>query len=200
MITCRSCNTPNQPDAQFCVGCGAPLNTAPAVPEGAIYCPSCNTANPPDAQFCITCGTPLSTAPAYETAPMPPAPAVPEPPAPEPYAPSPAPEPAAAASAYAATANATPKDRTTALLLEILPTFVGVFGIGWIYGGNPTVGVLLMVGMFIWEVLAVIGSIVTLGLGCFCFVPINLVVMGVSAYFLNEYMQQRPGLFGAKLF
>ena len=196
MITCRSCNTPNQPDAQFCISCGTPLTTAPVTPEGAIYCPSCNTANPPDAQFCITCGAPLSTAPVYETAPMPEATPTP-PPAPEPYAPSVVPTPAPS-PAYAAAASAMPKDRSMALLLEILPALVGVFGIGWIYGGNITVGVLLMVGMLVWDVVAVLGSVVTLGLGCFCFVPINLVALGVSAYFLNEYMRQHPELFGAK--
>jgi hypothetical protein len=196
MITCRSCDTPNQPDAEFCTNCGAPLATAPATPEGAIHCPSCNTANPPDAQFCITCGAPLSTAPVYETAPV--LEAVPTPPpAPEPSAPlgaaTPAPSPA-----YAAPASATLKDRGTALLLEILPALFGVFGIGWIYGSNTTAGVLLMVGMLVWEALAVVGSIVTLGVGCFCFVPINLVVIGISAYLLNEYTQQHSELFGAK--
>jgi ribosomal protein L40E len=196
MITCRSCNTPNQPDAQFCIGCGTPLVTEPVTPAGAVHCPSCNAVNPPEAQFCVTCGAPLSTAPVYETAPTPEPVAAPRP-APAPPAPSAAPAPAPS-PAHAAAASATLKDRTTALLLEILPAFVGVFGIGWIYSGNTTAGVLLMVGMLVWDVLGVLGSIATLGVGCFCFVPINLVVMGISAYFLNEHTRQHPELFGAK--
>ncbi len=210
MITCRACNTPNPDEAQFCTGCGAPLTDAPATPAGAINCPSCNAANPPEAQFCVSCGAPLSTAPVYEVtptaapaqspapaplpeaAPTPPGFAPAQPAAPEPYAPSPIP-------AYTTASGAVLKSRTTALLLEILPALFGFFGIGWIYSGNITAGVLWLIGMLTWEFIALLLSIATLGLGCFCFVPLNLVVMGISAYFLNEYTLRHSEEFGPKV-
>lgn len=73
---CPQCQTPNPPNAKFCVGCGAPLAmettpvaettttpqvetaTTPTTTPAQDYklCPSCNQKNKLDAKFCIICG------------------------------------------------------------------------------------------------------------------------------------------------
>jgi hypothetical protein len=80
-INCPECQTPNLPQAKFCVGCGKPLPkevtpTVPTVQSTAgesiatstpqktetdqetdfKVCPSCNQKNKPNAKFCIICG------------------------------------------------------------------------------------------------------------------------------------------------
>jgi len=51
-VRCHKCNRPNDVDARFCSGCGAPLGkTKP--------CPGCHELNDPDARFCDNCGRPL---------------------------------------------------------------------------------------------------------------------------------------------
>ncbi len=88
MQTCPHCQTPNRPNAKFCVKCAAPLGTAPASPPETIpppqpplepqtespACPHCGTVINPKARFCARCGQPL-TAEAAPSSPSPVAPA-----------------------------------------------------------------------------------------------------------------------------
>lgn len=90
-----------------------------------------------------------------------------------------------------------PKDKSIALILELLPGFFGFLGFGWIYSGNTNTGVLLLAGMIVWSIIAVGLVVLTGGLACFCTLPINLAVVGGSAYFLNQYTKEHPELFGA---
>jgi hypothetical protein len=100
--------------------------------------------------------------------------------------------------------NATPppyvqrplKDKSLALILELLLGLFGFLGIGWIYSNQTTTGILCLVGMFVWNIIAFFIIILTGGLGCFCTFPVNLAAVGVSAYLLNNYTQEHPELFG----
>jgi hypothetical protein len=88
------------------------------------------------------------------------------------------------------------KDRSIALILEILPGFFGLLGFGWIYSDNTNTGIMWLVGVLVWDVIAITISILTAGFGCFCTVPINLMLVAISASTLNNYTKQRPELFG----
>jgi hypothetical protein len=87
------------------------------------------------------------------------------------------------------------KDKGVALILEILPGLFGILGLGWIYSGNTVVGVAWLVGMLVWDFIAVLVLIFSGGLGCLCTIPINLVAVAVSAFFLNNYISQHDELF-----
>ena len=63
MATCRRCGEDNPARARFCLGCGAPLQSA---------CPSCGEQNPPHARFCLACGTQLGAQAAAPTSAPPP--------------------------------------------------------------------------------------------------------------------------------
>ena len=88
------------------------------------------------------------------------------------------------------------KDRGIALVLEILPGLFGLLGFGWIYAGNTTTGILWLGGVFVWDIIVIILSMLTAGLICFISVPVNLVLVAVSAVLLNTYTKQHPELFG----
>ncbi len=88
------------------------------------------------------------------------------------------------------------KDRSLAYILEILPGLFGILGIGWLYAGNTTAGILWLVGVLVWDVFAIIVDLVTFGFGCFCSVPVNIVLITVSAIALSGYVKQHPELFG----
>ena len=89
------------------------------------------------------------------------------------------------------------KERIIALLLEILPGIFGLLGIGWIYSGNTTSGILWMIGVMVWNCGAIIAAVLTGGLGLICSVPINWVFLAISAIFLHRYTKQHPERFGA---
>jgi hypothetical protein len=89
-----------------------------------------------------------------------------------------------------------PKDRGIALVLEILPGLFGLLGFGWIYSGNTTMGCLWLVGVLAWDLFAVLILVLTAGFGCFCTVPMSLVLIAISAALLSAYIKQHPELFG----
>jgi hypothetical protein len=88
------------------------------------------------------------------------------------------------------------KDRGIALVIEILPGLFGLLGFGWIYAGNTTAGILWLGGVLVWDIIVILLSMLTAGLICFISVPINLVLVAVSASLLNSYTKQHPELFG----
>ncbi len=66
-LLCTRCDTRNNGDALYCVGCGAPIQTpaSAAAPPQALdaryaHCASCGNANPARAAYCVTCGARLA--------------------------------------------------------------------------------------------------------------------------------------------
>ncbi|MGC1375823.1 MAG: hypothetical protein WA821_06365 [Anaerolineales bacterium] len=88
------------------------------------------------------------------------------------------------------------KNRSTALLLEILPGLFGIYGIGWIYSNKVGPGVTLLVGGFVWDIIAIIIDIATGGFGCFCSLPVNIAAIVISSVMINNYTKQHPEIFG----
>lgn len=89
-----------------------------------------------------------------------------------------------------------PKDRSIALILEILPGLFGLLGFGWIYSDNVNTGIMWLIGVLVWDIAAVFISVLTAGFGCICTVPINLMLVAISASSLNAYTKEHPELFG----
>lgn len=145
-------------------------------------CTTCNADNPEGNRFCQNCGQPLPSASVLGEA------------AQSPQAVAP---PAFTYSAPpTSAAPAARKDKSIALILEILPGLFGFLGFGWIYIGQTSTGLIWLIGYLVWMVFAVIINVITGGIACLCTVPIGIVALAVSAYFLNENMKKRPELFG----
>ena len=60
-MRCPTCGVENQPEAQFCVNCGIPLETRNGEGQSVIYCTSCGSENPSGARFCIRCGAEMQS-------------------------------------------------------------------------------------------------------------------------------------------
>ncbi len=180
-----------------------------------VTCPKCGNINPYGVTTCLRCGAPLVAALPPPTMPAPypePAPMQVPPlprtvvvqnslPAPMPQAPMqmnnvpyygyPVQAPRPPYYAYPV------KSRGTALILEILPFFVSILGIGWIYAGNTSAGILWLVGYLMWNGFATVLDIVTFGIFACIHLPMNFVLLLISAISLNNYTHQHPELFGA---
>ncbi|HEY2981012.1 MAG TPA: hypothetical protein VGJ22_07525 [Anaerolineales bacterium] len=87
------------------------------------------------------------------------------------------------------------KDRGLTLILEILPGLFGFLGFGWIYAGETSKGITWLVAVLIWDFFAVILVAFTAGFGACITIPVNLVLIAVSASSLNTYMQAHPDQF-----
>lgn len=85
------------------------------------------------------------------------------------------------------------KDSGLALILEILPGLFGFLGIGYMYAGYTTRGILRLVGWWIILAIAFVISAATAplgGIGFLCFAPFAIGVPIVSGLLLKEQMKQ----------
>ncbi|MEA3339868.1 MAG: FHA domain-containing protein [Chloroflexota bacterium] len=112
--------------------------------------------------------------------------------------PPPPPQARQPAPVYAAPAGYArpPKDRSIAIILEILPGFFAFLGIGWIYAGQITTGVIILVTDIVFNcIFAVIGT-ATAGITFCLTLPLQLAAVGLSTYLLYQHTKKRPDLFG----
>ncbi len=145
-------------------------------------CSHCNSTNPDDAIFCNHCGASLT----FEETPIEPVVTVIHPS-------NPSTSPPPRQNYYPATP---PKDRSIALILEILPGLFGFLGFGWIYSGNITAGILWLVLFLVWAVAALFIIILTGGVGAICTLPVNIACVVISAISLSSYTKRHPEIFG----
>jgi hypothetical protein len=135
-------------------------------------CPACNSQNADEALFCSHCGASFSQ------------------PTPQPQ------QLPCQAQPPQYTSYRSPKDRSIALILEILPGLFGFLGIGWIYSGNTSNGLLWLIGFLLWTIIATVISVLTGGIGVICWLPISIGAIVLSAVNLNSYTKQHPEIFG----
>jgi TM2 domain-containing membrane protein YozV len=112
-----------------------------------------------------------------------PAPAPPAQPVPYPY---PVPQPASRPQ----------KDRSLAIVLEVLPGLFGILGIGWMYAGNINTGLAVLVGNLIFLAISAVIAVLTAGIGLCILWPMEIVILVLSATQLNKYTRKHPELFG----
>jgi hypothetical protein len=148
-----------------------------------MYCANCGSNVPDSSKFCSACGhiQPASSESQLEQ-PFPAKVKSDNPGYPQPYPATYVPRPI--------------KDRNIALIIEILPGLFGFLGFGWMYSGNVAAGAIWLIGILIWDAIAVVTSILTIGVSLFCTLPISIVLIVISALLLNSYTKQHSELFG----
>lgn len=192
-ITCPACGFENDSANRFCNACGSELTSisvaatpqpsTPAVtpePEVPIeYAP------PMDAETAAELGAGRDPNEPVRLSPMP---GVVPPPR---YSPPPPPSSYIAGPALS---SATGKSRVTALLLEGLPALLGIFGVGWMYSDQMTLGVILLVisivvalfvglPLFIFDIISLgVGLLIHIPLHLLCIVPLAI-ISAVALYF-----------------
>ena len=87
------------------------------------------------------------------------------------------------------------KDKSIALILEIVPGLFGLFGIGWLYIGQVMPGLILLIGGIVWILIAIGVGVLTGFMACFCTVPLTLIGPIASGLILHNYTKQRPQLY-----
>jgi hypothetical protein len=82
---------------------------------------------------------------------------------------------------------------TTALWLEIIFGIFSLLGVGHVYSGRILLGIILLVGWWIYITLTAIFSSMTLGIGaCLC-IPLYFVVPIISGIQARTYIQKTGG-------
>ena len=80
----------------------------------------------------------------------------------------------------------------SATIVEILLSLFGVFGVGWLLGGETTIGLILLICSFvIYLPLLFVGTILTFGLGLFCLGPLAIVAIIINGVICHRTLKQR---------
>jgi len=83
--------------------------------------------------------------------------------------------------------------KSNALLVEIICSLFGIYGVGWLVAGETTTGIILLVCSFllIWPA-AIAIAVFTLGFGIFfCNLPLTIVGIILNAIFLNKALNRK---------
>ncbi|OGO26267.1 MAG: hypothetical protein A2136_09405 [Chloroflexi bacterium RBG_16_54_11] len=81
----------------------------------------------------------------------------------------------------------------TAMWLEIIFGIFSLLGVGHVYSGRTLLGIALMVGWWLYIIVATVLSTVTLGIGACLFLPIYIAVPIISGIQARTYMQKENG-------
>jgi hypothetical protein len=81
-------------------------------------------------------------------------------------------------------------------IVALIPAVLGVFGIGWLFAGQLRTGLILLIGMLIWDVFSIIAGNFTGGLTPYVTIPVNVLVIAISAIGLIGYMNKNTDAFG----
>jgi len=82
---------------------------------------------------------------------------------------------------------------TTALWLEIIFGLFSLLGVGHVYTGRIGLGIILMIGWWLFMGLGGLISSITLGIAACLFVPLYFAVPIISGIQARTYMQKRGG-------
>jgi hypothetical protein len=83
-----------------------------------------------------------------------------------------------------------------ALVSEIIFSLLGIFGIGWLIGGETTVGVILLVcSIFLYWPIMFFGTIFTLGFGLVFLGPLMIASIIINAVLLNNALKRKTASF-----
>lgn len=85
------------------------------------------------------------------------------------------------------------RDPMVALLLELLGGFFGFLGIGWIYAGRTTLGVIVFAGYWVLDwVIGLTLAVVTFGAWCCIWPAQNLLFGALSGYLVYRWLERHP--------
>ena len=90
--------------------------------------------------------------------------------------------------------NYTPpgQKNNAALVAEIILSLFGIYGVGWLIGGETTVGIILLISSFvIYLPFVILGTIFTLGFGVLCIGPLSIALIIINAVLLNNALNRK---------
>ncbi len=207
MLTCTNCGSDIPDTVALCPNCGKPIlaSTLPPIPEQSGYMPPQQFYTPP-----------LAPQPGYMspqqsyTPPLPPQPGYMLPPQPAPYY-TPPPQQGfippqqtyygpqqnvppmyqqgPAVNVTVVTNTGTGGKNNTPVIIEVILSIFGIYGVGWLMAGETTTGIILLVCSFLvyWPVMVVM-AIFTIGI---CDFPVAIAAVVVNAILLNGALNRK---------
>ncbi|HEX6820175.1 MAG TPA: hypothetical protein VF120_17500 [Ktedonobacterales bacterium] len=170
----------------------------PTVPSRTVNMPKPALVRRPESEYpTLPDGVPTpGRVPVYAPAPMPaprsvPLAAQPQPRPARPTTPAQPSQPVAPPSPYVPSGPyGAPQLRrnSTPVAIEAVAALFGLFGLGWLYAGRNSTGILLIAGGLVWDVLGL--ALLSTGIGAICFLPVHAVLVTLSAVRLSSSIRR----------
>ncbi|HET8912859.1 MAG TPA: hypothetical protein VFN23_15405 [Ktedonobacteraceae bacterium] len=81
------------------------------------------------------------------------------------------------------------------VVVEVLLSIFGIYGVGWLMAGETTTGILLLIGSFIIYWPAIIFTLaITFFIGSVCVIPLGIAAIIINAVLLNNKMKQKAAM------
>ena len=78
------------------------------------------------------------------------------------------------------------------LIAEIVLSLFGIFGVGWLLGGETTIGIILLLcSIFIYWPIMILGTVFTFGIGLVCLGPLAISAIIINALLCNRVLKRR---------
>ncbi|GCE49000.1 hypothetical protein [Thermosporothrix hazakensis] len=95
-------------------------------------------------------------------------------------------------AAYIPPVSTTAPRGVNPLILELVLSFLGIFGIGWLLARRPLPGILLLLGsIFLYWPIMILGTIFTFGIGLICLGPLAMAAILLNALLLSRVLRKR---------
>ncbi|MBI5877604.1 MAG: zinc ribbon domain-containing protein [Chloroflexi bacterium] len=99
---------------------------------------------------------------------------------------------AQAAPLTALFAPAAVPDPNTAFVLEFVLGIFGFLGVGWLYGGRTVLGLVMLVGWWLFVASGISGSLLSGGFGCCLWLPVHFIAPLISALVVKNELERNP--------
>ena len=78
------------------------------------------------------------------------------------------------------------------VIAEIVLSLFGVFGVGWMMGGETTAGIILLLcSIFIYWPIMILGIVFTFGLGLICLIPLAIGAIIINALVCSRVLKRK---------
>lgn len=93
---------------------------------------------------------------------------------------------------YTTQTSGVSNNNSNALLLEVILSLFGIFGVGWLLAGETTTGIVLLVcSIVVYWPFMIFGTLLTFGLGLICLGPLAITAIIVNALVFNTILRRK---------
>jgi hypothetical protein len=86
----------------------------------------------------------------------------------------------------------TPSDNNNALILEVVLSLFGIFGVGWLLAGETFTGVILLVcSIIVYWPFMIFGTLLTFGFGLICLGPLAIATIIINTLIFNSILRRK---------
>jgi uncharacterized Zn finger protein (UPF0148 family) len=83
-------------------------------------------------------------------------------------------------------------DNNNALIVEVVLSLFGIFGVGWLLAGETTAGIILLIcSIIVYWPFMIFGTLLTFGFGLICLGPLAIATIIINTLIFNSILRRK---------